>query len=405
MRIALATVGTLGDVRPFAALAAGLTARGHAVTAISWELHRSELERPGVTFVGSGPPVSEALLRETARAAARERSPMRQVAVLRDFHLLEAAAHLATLRDRLAGQDLAVIHGIHSLAQAAARDAGIRWATAVFDPVLLPTATAPPAGMPNLGPGNRILWALLDRSLRRLERPLDAALRAAGSDAHGLRLFRGRSPLLHLVAVSPRIAPPPADRPPSVHFTGRWNSMTEPIAEPQLEAFLDHGPPPVVVTFGSMAVDDPQRLGAAVAEALEGAGIRAIVQGSLPVSGSGAGRILAAGPTDHAWLFPRASAVVHHGGAGTTHAVVAASVPSVVVPHIGDQPYWAGRLHALGVAPSPLPLSRLTAAGLGERIRIAITDPALRERAAKLGPQVATEDGVSAAIGLLEALA
>jgi len=405
MRIAVVTVGTLGDIGPFAALAAELAARGHAVTAISWELHRARLERPGVTFVSAGPPVSEALLRETAAAAARERSPMRQVTVLRDFHLREAGAHLASLRDRLAGHELAVIHGIHSLAQAAAQDVGIRWATVVFDPVLLPTATAPPAGMPDLGPGNRILWTLLDRSLRHLDRPLEAALRAAGSHAHGLRLFRGRSPLLHLVAVSPRIAPPAADRPPSVHFTGRWRSMSEGVADPALQAFLDDGPAPVVVTFGSMAVDDPQRLGAAVGEALDGAGLRAIVQGLLPMGRSGSGRVLAAGPTDHGWLFPRASIVLHHGGAGTTHSAVAAGVPSVVVPHIGDQPYWAGRLRALGVAPAPLPLPRVTAGGLRERIRIAVTDLGMRERAARLGAQVATEDGVSAAIGLLEALA
>ena len=69
MRIAVVTVGTLGDIGPFAALAAELAARGHAVTAISWELHRARLERPGVTFVAAGPPVSASPDDEPPQAA------------------------------------------------------------------------------------------------------------------------------------------------------------------------------------------------------------------------------------------------------------------------------------------------------------------------------------------------
>ncbi len=405
LRIVLATVGTTGDVLPFVALGAGLRERGHVVTAVSWELHRSAFASAGIAFLPAGPATTAHEIRSTAAAAAAMRSPMAQVAILRDFHLRGAVAHYRDLRETLAGHDLVVVHGIHSLAQAAATDAGARWASAVFDPVLLPTRSAPPAGMPNLGPANPILWAFLDRSLRGLNGPLEAALREAGSGAAEIPLFRGRSPRLHLVAVSPAIAPPATDLPATTHFTGAWRPAGEPDPDRALEAFLDAGPPPVVVTFGSMAVDDPERLGTTVGEALDRTGLRAIVQGAAPGRGPGSGRVATAGPVDHAWLFPRAAAIVHHGGAGTTHAAVAAGVPSVVVPHVGDQPYWAARLHALGVAPPPLPLPSLTATALADRIRIAASDVAMRERAVRLGAQVAAEDGVGAAIGLLEALA
>src|SRR5699024_6533560 len=128
-----------------------------------------------------------------ARDAEAARSPLDQVKVLRDAHLRDAAAHARQLRELLSGHDLALIHGIHSLAQAAAQSARLPYATAVFDPVLLPTATAPPAGMPSLSPLNRSLWAMLDRMLRRLDQPLHTALEQAGMPSPDLRLFRGRS--------------------------------------------------------------------------------------------------------------------------------------------------------------------------------------------------------------------
>src|SRR5690606_22628601 len=114
-----------------------------------------------------GPPTTEHDISETAARAADMRSPIQQVAILRDFHLRGAVSHYGALRQALAGHDLAVVHGVHSLAQAAALDDGVPMATAVFDPVLLPTASAPPAGMPNLGPFNRLGWRLLDGVLAR----------------------------------------------------------------------------------------------------------------------------------------------------------------------------------------------------------------------------------------------
>ena len=93
--------------------------------------------------------------------------------------------------------------------------------------------------------------------------------------------------------------------------------------------------------------------------------------------------------------------MIHHGGAGTTHAVVAAGVPSVVIPHVGDQPYWAARLHQLGVAPSPLDLKAVTPDAVRERVAEATTEP-IRAAAGRLGREVAAEDGVQAAIGLIE---
>jgi sterol 3beta-glucosyltransferase len=119
--------------------------------------------------------------------------------------------------------------------------------------------------------------------------------------------------------------------------------------------------------------------------------------GQAPVTDS----VLRIGPVDHRALFPRAAAVVHHGGAGTSHAAVTARVPSIVLPHVGDQSFWADRLHRLGVAPASLPVGKANADGIAERVRLATSDR-MRAAAFELGQRVAVERGVARAIEQLE---
>lgn len=399
MRIALATVGTTGDVRPFAALARRLVARGHEVTVVSWPVHRAALGVPGARVETAGPHADPARIASVAADAA-SRGPMDQVAVLRDFHLADGEAHYRRLVELLPGHDLVLLHSIHALAHAAVVDTDVRWATVVFDPVLLPTATAPPPGMPNLGPLNRLLWRVLDGALARAAGPLDDVLDRAGSAQRGLPLFRARSPRLHLVACSPTLMEVPSDLAANTHVTGAWRETDEPAGlPPALEAFLSDGPAPVVVTFGSMRGDADDATSFAVREILD-AGRRVILQGTAPQLESA--NLIVIGAVDHRALFPRAGLVVHHGGAGTTHAAVAAGVPSVVVPHVGDQRYWGARLERLGVAPPPIEAKNLRGGRLAASVLAAAADPRLRARATELADQLRGEDGVAAAVELLE---
>ena len=131
------------------------------------------------------------------------------------------------------------------------------------------------------------------------------------------------------------------------------------------------------------------------------AGRRVIVQGPVDAPDASPG-LLRAGVVDHRALLPRAALAVHHGGAGTSHAVAAAGIPSVVVPHVGDQAYWADRLHKLGVAPRPIALERLDAQSLAEAVLAAAADQTMREKASGLAVRVGAEDGIGASLRLLE---
>jgi sterol 3beta-glucosyltransferase len=153
-----------------------------------------------------------------------------------------------------------------------------------------------------------------------------------------------------------------------------------------------------------MAFSDAPGLSQIVADGLRHAGLRGIVQagaaGLRPQAPSAA--VLPVGELDHRALLPRVAAAVHHGGAGTTHTVVSAGIPSVVVPHIGDQAFWADRLRQLGAAPRPVAPSKLTGTTLGERLREAATSATLRAGATRLGELVRGEDGLAASVRLLE---
>lgn len=170
-----------------------------------------------------------------------------------------------------------------------------------------------------------------------------------------------------------------------------------------LRAFLENGPPPVYVGFGSMAGFDKERLLSVVLEALGkrpmvfAPGWSGIDIERLPSN------VFVVGNVPHTWLFPRVAAAIHHGGAGTSHAAARAGVPSVVLPFTGDQPFWARRLAEAGVAPDFVPAMRVSVDELAAMVDFT-EQPVVRDRVRALGAAMATEDGVAAAVARIERL-
>jgi UDP:flavonoid glycosyltransferase YjiC (YdhE family) len=214
----------------------------------------------------------------------------------------------------------------------------------------------------------------------------------------------GTLPVLY--GYSRHVTPVPSDWNDSNIVTGYW--FLEPAESwepsPSLVAFLESGPAPVYIGFGSMVHQDPDETAQMVITALDRSGQRGIIgsgwsdlqEDDLPDS------VHVVGSLPHAWLFPRMAAVVHHGGVGTTAAGLRAGVPSILTPFFGDQPYWAHRVFELGVGPKPIPRRRLDAENLARAIRIAVSSEEMRKKAAALGARIRREDGVSEAVRVLE---
>jgi UDP:flavonoid glycosyltransferase YjiC (YdhE family) len=216
-------------------------------------------------------------------------------------------------------------------------------------------------------------------------------------------------PMPILFSYSPLALPSPPDWGEHVHVTGYWFLDPPPGWQPpaRLLDVLASGPPPVYVGFGSMPQRDPGRTVQLVRQALQQSGQRGVMvagwsglSDAHPAARSTDLLVLDAAP--HAWLFPRTAAVVHHGGSGTTGAGLRAGVPSVLVPHAGDQTLWARQVMELGVGPRPIPRRRLTAERLAAAMARAVTDQEMRARAAELGTRIRAEDGVGRAIEVIE---
>ena len=146
---------------------------------------------------------------------------------------------------------------------------------------------------------------------------------------------------------------------------------------------------------------DAQQTTALVIEALARTGQRAILAkgwGALDKTAPQSTQLFFVKDIPHYWLFPRMSAIVHHGGAGTTGAALRSGVPSIVVPFGFDQAFWGQRVAALGVGPQPLPRAKLTANVLADTIERTLHSPLIRERAAQLGAQIQIEHGTAQAL-------
>jgi UDP:flavonoid glycosyltransferase YjiC (YdhE family) len=257
---------------------------------------------------------------------------------------------------------------------------------------------------------NRLLWSCARPFLRGSSDLSFAPLfRSFGvRPRRDVLLDASHSRLLNLLPFSPELVP--ADPRWRAHYrvTGYWSTDQEGSLPDDLQAFLQAGPPPVVVTFGSMTGLDRVRVTDTLVAAVQRAGLRMVLQSGA--AGLGSPSLpqtvhLVREDVPHLTLFRQAACVVHHGGAGTTGTALRAGVPQIVLPLLGDQTFWARRLVRTGVCRHWRRMHGLSSGWLSRALTATTTDRSVRERARTLALRVAAEDGHACAVELLEAAA
>ena len=197
---------------------------------------------------------------------------------------------------------------------------------------------------------------------------------------------------------SPALIPKPKDWGQHISISGFYflSLASTFTPDPDLLEFLNAGPTPIYIGFGSIVVDDPNAMTSMIFDAIKKAGVRALV--SQGWGGLGKGdmvvpeTVFMLGNIPHDWLFKRVSCVVHHGGAGTTAAGIALGKPTVIVPFFGDQPFWGAMIARAGAGPLPVPYKGLTADVLAASIVEAL-QPSVQKQAAILAASIAQEKG------------
>jgi sterol 3beta-glucosyltransferase len=413
MRIAVLTIGSRGDIEPFLALAAALRDAGHDVRIGAPPNFAALAERHEIAFEPMGLDTL-ALLREAQarkivgsgnllgafRGSTFQRLQDRQTRITRDAWRIAQGMDAVVYKAGLAaGSTVAEKLGIPAIAVA-------------LQPMSPTRAFAPPLSGITLGAGglgNRVLgkvfasaiWSIGRPGVRDLRRELDLP----PLPYFGLRT-QDEPTTLH--AFSPLVLAKPDDWPAHFHVTGFISSHAAPWTPPDtLVRFLEAGPPPLYIGFGSMTHPDPKRLLATMLGGVRRVGHRAILLAGWEDYGRDLElpdfvHLISEAP--HDWLFPRMAGVAHHGGAGTTGSALRSGVPSLVLPFNYDQPFWGRRVFELGVGPAPIPLRELTEDRLADGLSRLLHDAEMRRRAAELGHRMRAEDGCARAVEHIQAM-
>jgi len=418
-RIAIAAIGTMGDVQPFVALAVALRKRGYSVVLCTTGDFEEFVTNHEIEFHNLGSDI-QAFIRQSQFDNAMSKNLLLYAPkLLRDGqNILKVACR--ELWAAAQGADAIVFHQTTNFAVDIAEALDVPAIMTAFQPIN-PTGEFPHFAYdgPPLDPlFNRIS---LDPLFNRLSYVVQAAQQSyydfprdrMRAKLLGLRSrkrsgftknSRGeRIPALH--AYSPTISPRPGDWPESTVVTGFWRLEDTTGWEPDeaFQEFLAAGERPVYLGFGSMPWGATRNT-EIILKALQiwggrvviGRGWGGIRAEDLPAS------VYSISKAPHSTLFEHVKAVVHHGGAGTTHTGLYAGKPTFVVPQFFDQPYWGRRVFELGCGPPPVRLRKLTPGILAAALDELSTDKSYEVAALELKEKLLLEDGTGLAVDIIE---
>ncbi len=418
-RVVIATIGTRGDVQPFVALAVALQKRGHtAVLATSSDFRSFVLEH-GVAFHDLGADVQGFIQQAQFDKAMSKNLLLYAPKLLRDGQrILRNACRELWIAAQ--GADALVFQWDTTFAIDIAEALDIPALLAAFQPLNVtgefpyfvydgPTVE-PLFNRLSLDPiVNRLSYVIQAAQQSYFDFPRDRmrakllGLRSGRRHGFARNAFGENIPALH--AYSPTLSPRPGDWPETTIVTGFWRLEDQTGWKPDraFEKFLEAGDKPIYVGFGSMPWGAARNT-EIVVKALDMWGGRVVI-------GKGWGGIKAEDlpstvhvidHAPHVKLFELMKAVVHHGGAGTTHTGLYAGKPTFIVPQFFDQPYWGSRVYELGCGPRPVRLRKLTPQILAQALDDLATDRSYELAAADIRERLVHEDGTGLACDVIE---
>ena len=415
MNILIFTFGSRGDVQPYVALGAALRAHGHAVTVSTGQGFDEMITGHGLVSAPASIDFREIVKSPEAHAALRTVSG--KFKAMRAFKgvVRQQVEDMWVIAQEVR-PDVIIYHPKGYVAQHFAEALSVIAMPTTLQPAFVPTSAFPSIFFPfhDLGPtGNKLSHRALNWITEKAqasligtwrETRLGLARRSQNSFFTGYDPSGREVPRLH--GYSQVLVSKPDDWSEREHVTGYWFIEPQEWQPPEtLARFLETGAPPVYVGFGSMPADDAKKQTQIVIEALGKSGQRAVLAtgwgGLADVAQSDSIHVLDAAP--HDWLFPRCAAVVHHGGAGTTHEGLRWGRPTIICPLSVDQPYWGRRVLEIGVGPKPMPQQNLNSDDLAAALE-AVKHPGMIARAEKIGVAMRAEGGAEEAARVVDTL-
>jgi MGT family glycosyltransferase len=415
MRIVLNTFGSFGDIHPYMAIAMELQSRGHEPVVATMEIYREKIEGAGLEFFPVRPNIPEPKSQDSDLIEKIMEPKTGGRFLTEDLIFPAVRESYSDLLEAVKGADLLVTHPAAPAGPLVGRKTGMPWISSVLAPLSFFSAhdmPVPPfwqwtSRLRVLGP--RFTKFFLDTMKSSYKAKAVTAFRdELGLSDAGNPMFDGQhSPLLVLALFSPSFAQAQPDWPRPTEITGFcfYDGRHQMPIPAELERFLADGPPPLVFTLGSSAVWVARDFFAESIEAAERLGQRAVLlvgdernkPATLP------GGMIAVDYAPYQSLLPRASAVVHHGGVGTTSQALLAGVPALIVPFAFDQSDNAEHARRLGVSRT-LYRNRYRASRVAKELRELLARPEYDRNATEISEKLKQENGAARAADLIESV-
>jgi vancomycin aglycone glucosyltransferase len=389
MQVLLSTIGSRGDVQPILALALELRTLGHQARLCVAPNFKEWIESYGLECVPIGPD-----LRKMTGGTVPGKPVLPSLEQLQQLADQSVRTQFQVIAEAARGCGLVVAAGALQIATRSIAEAQkIPYVFAAYCPAVLPSSKYPPPKTGGsysyeLSEGENLqLWG---QNAAEFDARFGAAL---NEERAKLSLGPVASVQPYMFTDRPWLAADPALAPAfplaglQVVQTGAWMLSDETPPPDDLEEFLAGGAPPIYLGFGSMRASE--QTARVLIEAARLLGLRSILsQGWAGLTPNDTGHdCLSIGDVNHAKLFPRVAAIVHHGGAGSTITAARAGKAQIIIPHNYDQFYWAHRVQQLGVGVSGPMRDDLTVDGLVQALRGCLR-PEVTKRAQALAGRI-----------------
>lgn len=420
MKIAITTVGTRGDLQPYVALGLGLKDAGYIVQIVSAKNEEAFVRSYGLDFYALNVDIQKLMEGDDVQKMSKGNNPLKFI-----LSHLKGSKKLKDLMVRTQGEiwdacenaDLIIFHAGMPIGFFIAKIKNKKSVLATAFPVV--TTKDYPSVLfytfPRLGQAfnlfthfifDKVFWAFAKSPVKEFWNK-NVGIKMDFSTSPLKQQIKSGQPVLN--GYSPRLFHQSKKWPENIHTTGSWfiEDDANVTAAADLENFINLGDPPLYIGFGSMKeLSSFKKTFDLIIEALNITKQRAVVglgwttnnyTGAIPEN------IFLIESVPHSWLFPKMKMVIHHGGAGTTAAGLTAGKPTIIIPHNADQPAWGQKVYELGAGSKPIKKTKLTADKLANAILFAL-QPTIIANAGQLGQQLRKEDGVKAAVKIIDKL-
>lgn len=411
MRFLLTSHGSTGDIFPVIRLGHALAQAGHHVRFATVSLFKKDVESAGLHFISLPPDWDQETFAEAMRELTKSKNPVDLLKII----YAEANPFLdeiiEILRRELTTADAFVSNYIFGNLCRLARQMEVPCAVTTFAHNAIPSFSKSPISMPRAlkiphfikKPFNKYLWKIADFYLCwNLNQVIGETLIKNEIGEMDSYLINPADKIL--VTVSPALFQPKKLWNEQFSFTGylRWQAPECEQRNTEVETFCNGEKVPVL-TFGSVTFENTRKIMRRFLKHWP-KDKKIIIQsgwGQLAIERSN-NYIFTINKISHDQLFKFASVVIHHGGAGTTASVLHAGVPHIVIPHFGDQVFFASEVKRLGVGLS-VRLSRWPEE-LPRAVRIVERSKKRLKKARRIADILSAENGSQEAVKELERL-